>query len=115
MKEKCACVTHSMYAHEYANYNNIVPAALQRDSKSGEGESRNKIACNTSIYWAASTIGQMSIAFALHAGVAFIDDTLNFEQQKEQMAEMNVNMLGIAPTVLKDFISYDELTQKTTA
>ena len=56
------------------------------------------MAVNTSVYWAASTIGQISIAAALGATCVFID-CKDFEDMREFITKSRTSMLGIAPTV----------------
>ena len=107
-----------MFAHEYMRYCNVVPQwMVERGMDSGcqtstekllpvDGNDerpsvRNRVLCNTSLLWAASTLVQVSIACALNAEIWFTETGSDFSELFTLVEENGINIIGLAPTVVK--------------
>ncbi len=122
-KEKLAAVSHSMFVHEFLTYEKMTKAVSDSSLEGVKAaaaalplsvcdkmsmshsvttglESNNKVLCNTSLLWAASTLGQLNIALSLGAEVVFTETYGDNDLERTLIKENNVNIIGVAPTVL---------------
>lgn len=131
VKEKIAAVTHGMFVHESKYYSRIVPARSRKSptiaaatpptSTSNQStaqaltaaQQQHKIAINTSVYWAASAIGQLSIAAAIGASAVFID-CKDFDDMRGLITASGTSILGVAPTVADQLYGTQGLVDDTT-
>jgi len=88
-KTKVVKLGHEMFVHEYKHYPEVVTP-------------RKPVIklCNTSFYWTASALGQISIALAFKAVMIMCEDGGNMESIRDIIRHEKCTMIGVAPDVL---------------
>ncbi|CAD7974892.1 unnamed protein product [Amoebophrya sp. A25] len=97
--EKCAAITHAMFVHESDHYPALFFSDLASDRHSPE-----RLACSPHTYWAASTLGQISLALALRGTCVFLSTALP-EEELRGLHSARVSIMGLAPAAFKRYLA----------
>lgn len=86
---RCVAVTHAMVSHERDHYREVLnmPAPV-------------RVLANTSVYWGASALGQVSIALA-YGGCAVFCEASEADDIRAVVAAESADVLGLVPDQLR--------------
>ena len=87
-RARCVAVSHAMVAHESRRYPECVPLA-----------GRPRVLAQTSVYWGASALGQLSIALA-YGGCAVLCEAHEPEELRDAVLGEGVHVIGLSPAQL---------------
>lgn len=101
---KCAVVSQGMLAHEFVSYPLIVP-----ESRRGELLLRGpRVLQQSSSYWGATCIGQLSLSLALRGCLVMVDtssrsslcDGMASMDLRTMITRLEINVIGVVPSQL---------------
>lgn len=89
-KEKVVKIRHCQFANEALAYPELLPM--------GDADARPRVFLNTDLFWAASAIGQISMALALGGTIIPTSKPASdIEGQLRAAGDGRVNVIGVAP------------------
>eukprot|EP00971_Amphidinium_carterae_P276659 5490345-Amphidinium_carterae.2 len=94
---RCVSVTHKMFEHEKKHYPNCVGKLHQP-----------RVLANTSVYWGASALGQVSIALAF-GGCAVFCEAIDEDAIRTVITSESITIAGLVPDQLRVLATRPEL------
>ncbi|KAF4735712.1 hypothetical protein FOZ63_034100 [Perkinsus olseni] len=115
---KCAVVSQGMLAHEFVSYPLIIPDS-RRDLLLG-GRDGSRVLQQSSSYWGATCIGQLSLSLALRGCLVMVDTSSRSSvcvgmatmDLRSMITRFKINVVGAVPSQLAA-TTLDEEVQKS--